>query len=91
MVTAIISALGNIPVKRTVAMTGEITLRGNVLPIGGLMEKTLAAYRSGISDVLIPEDNLKDLDNIDIEAKKHLKFIPCKTIDDVISNSLIKM
>ena len=84
MVTAMISALGNIPVKRDVAMTGEITLRGKVLPIGGLKEKTLAAYRAGIKTVLIPEDNLRDLDDIDTEARRALKFIPCKTASDVL-------
>ena len=91
MVTAIISALADIPVKRTVAMTGEVTLRGKVLPIGGLKEKTLAAYRSGISTVLIPKDNLKDLDDIDTEAREHLTFIPCETVDDVLLNALIKI
>ena len=90
MVTAMVSALGNIPVKRDVAMTGEITLRGKVLPIGGLKEKTLAAYRAGITTVLIPADNMRDLDEIDSEARANLKFIPCKTADDVLANSLIK-
>ena len=84
MVSAMVSALGNIPVKRDFAMTGEITLRGKVLPIGGLKEKTLAAYRSGISTVLIPADNMRDLDDIDAEAREHLKFIPCKTAKDVL-------
>ena len=88
MVTAMVSALGNISVKRDIAMTGEITLRGNVLPIGGLKEKTLAAYRAGISTVLIPADNMRDLDEIDAEAKSHLKFIPCKTAKDVLSVAL---
>ena len=90
MVTAIVSALGGIPVRRDVAMTGEITLRGKVLPIGGLKEKTLAAYRAGISTVLIPADNMRDLDEIDSEARANLRFIPCKTADDVLANSLIK-
>ena len=90
MVTAIVSALGNIPVKRDVAMTGEITLRGKVLPIGGLKEKTLAAYRAGIKTVLIPEDNLRDLDDIDAEAKENLVFIPCKNASDVLSAALCK-
>lgn len=90
MVTAMVSALGNIPVKRDVAMTGEITLRGKVLAIGGLKEKTLAAYRAGIKTVLIPEDNLRDLDEIDVEARANLKFIPCKTADDVLSNALVR-
>ena len=88
MVTAMVSALGNIPVKRDVAMTGEITLRGKVLAIGGLKEKTLAAYRAGIQTVLIPEDNLRDLDDIDSEAREHLKFIPCKTAEDVLCAAL---
>ena len=88
MVTAIVSALSGIPVRRDVAMTGEITLRGKVLPIGGLKEKTLAAYRAGISTVLIPEENLRDLDDIDTEAKSHLSFITCKTADDVLGAAL---
>lgn len=89
MVTAIISALGNHPVKRDVAMTGEITLRGKVLPIGGLKEKTLAAFRAGVSTVLIPEDNMRNLDDIDSEAREHLTFIPCSRADDVLKNALI--
>ena len=89
MVTAITSALGNIPVRNDVAMTGEITLRGNVLAIGGLKEKTLAAYRAGVSTVLIPEHNMRDLDDIDSEARDHLTFIPCRTADDVLKNALI--
>ena len=87
MVTAIVSALGNIPVRRDVAMTGEVTLRGNVLPIGGLKEKTLAAYRAGISTVIIPEDNLRDLDEIDTEARANLNFIPCKTASEVLTHA----
>ncbi len=91
MVTAIVSALSGIPVKRDVAMTGEITLRGNVLPIGGLKEKTLAAYRAGIDTVLIPEANMRDLDDIDTEAKANLKFITCKTADDVLGAALARI
>ena len=90
MVRAMVSALGGIPVRRDVAMTGEITLRGKVLPIGGLKEKTLAAYRAGIKTVLIPADNMRDLDEIDSEARSNLSFIPCKTAEDVLTNSLIK-
>ena len=90
MVTAMVSALGNIPTKRDVAMTGEITLRGKVLAIGGLKEKTLAAYRSGVKTVLIPEDNMRDLDEIDPEARENLTFIPCKTADDVLLNALVR-
>ena len=88
MVTAIVSALGNIPVKKDIAMTGEITLRGKVLAIGGLKEKTLAAYRSGVTTVLIPEDNMRDLDEVDSVVLKSLKFIPCKTADDVLTHAL---
>ena len=88
MVTAMVSALSNIPAKRDVAMTGEITLRGKVLPIGGLKEKTLAAYRAGISTVLIPEENQRDLDDIDTEARNHLKFITCSSADDVLMAAL---
>ena len=90
MVTAIVSALSNIPVRCDVAMTGEITLRGKVLAIGGLREKTLAAYRSGIKTVLIPEDNMRDIDEVDAEAREHLKFIPCKTAEDVLTNALAR-
>ena len=89
MVTAIISALGNYPVRRDIAMTGEITLRGKVLAIGGLKEKTLAAYRAGVKTVLIPEANLRDLDDIDKEAKENLTFIPCSDANDVLKNALV--
>ena len=88
MVTAIISALGNYRVRRDVAMTGEITLRGKVLAIGGLKEKTLAAYRAGVKTVLIPEANVRDLDDIDKEAKENLTFIPCATATDILKNAL---
>lgn len=88
MVTAIVSALSNTPVRRDVAMTGEITLRGKVLAIGGLKEKTLAAYRAGVKTVLIPEDNMRDIDEIDKEARENLKFIPCRTAEDVLTNAL---
>ena len=88
MVTAIVSALSMTPVKRDIAMTGEISLRGRILPIGGLKEKTLAAYRSGIKAVIIPKDNLKDLDDIDSEAKDNLTFIPCENATEVLSQVL---
>ena len=71
-------------------MTGEITLRGKVLPIGGLKEKTLAAYRAGVRTVLIPEANLRDLDEIDTEAREHLHFISCKNASDVLAAALAK-
>ncbi len=89
MVTALVSALADIPVRRDVAMTGEITLRGKVLPIGGLKEKTMAAYNAGVKTVLIPFDNLKDLNDIDPLARENLKFIPCRTLSDVLDNALI--
>ncbi|MBR2466484.1 MAG: endopeptidase La [Clostridia bacterium] len=90
MVTAIVSALGGIPVRRDVAMTGEVTLRGKVLPIGGLKEKTLAAYRAGIKTVLVPKDNVPDLDDIDTEARNALEFIPCSTAEDVLRTALVR-
>ncbi len=88
MMTALVSALSGIPVRRDVAMTGEITLRGNVLPIGGLKEKTMAAYTAGVNTVLIPADNIGDLDEIDPVAKEHLHFIPCRRASDVLSVAL---
>ena len=77
MATAIISVLTGIPVRKDVAMTGEITLRGRVLPIGGLKEKLLAALRGGIKTVVIPEENVKDLADIPDEVKKKLEIVPC--------------
>jgi ATP-dependent Lon protease len=70
-------------------MTGEITLRGKVLPIGGLKEKTLAAYRSGIKTVLIPEENMRDLAKIDAMARDNLQFIPCRRASDVLQAALL--
>ena len=84
MAMAIVSAAGNRPARNDVAMTGEITLRGNVLPIGGLNEKLLAAKRSGIKTVLIPKENVKDLTEIAEEAKKDLSIIPIETIEDAL-------
>ena len=89
MVTSIVSALTEIKVKKSVGMTGEITLRGRVLPIGGLKEKLLAAKRGGIKTVLIPVDNKKDLIDIPDNIKNKLKIIPVSSIDDVISNALV--
>jgi ATP-dependent Lon protease len=77
-------------VRRDVAMTGEITLRGRVLPIGGLKEKLLAALRAGITTVFIPKDNEKDLADIPENVKKHLKLIPVAHVDDVISQALAR-
>ena len=88
MVTSIVSALTEIKVKSTVAMTGEITLRGRILPIGGLKEKLLAAKRGGIKTVLIPIDNKKDLAEIPDNIKSELEIIPVAMIDEVIFNAL---
>ena len=88
MMTALVSALSGIPVRRDVAMTGEITLRGAVLPIGGLREKTMAAYAAGVKTVLIPADNTGDLEEIDPAARDNLTFIPCRRADEVLRVAL---
>jgi ATP-dependent Lon protease len=88
MCTAIVSVLTGIPVRRDVAMTGEITLRGRVLPIGGLKEKLLAALRGGIKTVLIPKDNEKDLSEIPDNVKRGLTIIPVSSADEVLANAL---
>ncbi|HEU4381746.1 MAG TPA: endopeptidase La [Hyphomicrobiaceae bacterium] len=88
MVTAIISVMTGIPVRKDVAMTGEITLRGRVLPIGGLKEKLLAALRAGIKTVVIPEENVKDLAEIGDEVKSHLTIVPASRMDDVLKVAL---
>ena len=90
IVTALVSALTGIPAKRDVAMTGELSLRGRALAIGGLKEKTMAAYSCGIKTVLIPADNMKDLDKIDKEARAHLNIIPCESVSDVLKNALVQ-
>ena len=89
MTTAIISALTNRPVRRDVAMTGEITLRGRVLPIGGLKEKSMAAYRVGIKTVIIPEGNVSDLYEVDPVVKSALEFRPVSGIDQVLEAALM--
>ncbi len=88
MVTSIVSVLTGIPVKSDMAMTGEITLRGRVLPIGGLKEKLLAALRGGLKTVLIPQDNEKDLADIPDNVKRGLKIIPVRTVDELLGNAL---
>jgi ATP-dependent Lon protease len=89
MVTSIVSVLSGIPVKRELAMTGEITLRGRIFPIGGLKEKLLAALRAGIKTVLIPSENEKDLAEIPDNVKKGLNIIPVKSVDDVLRLALV--
>jgi ATP-dependent Lon protease len=90
MATALASLFSDSPVRNDVAMTGEITLRGVVLPIGGLKEKSLAALRAGIAEILIPKGNVKDLDDIPFEAKERLHFRPVQTIDEVLAIALIR-
>lgn len=91
MATAIISVMTGIPVRHDVAMTGEITLRGRVLPIGGLKEKLLAAARGGIKTVLIPEDNAKDLTEISDAIKGGMEIIPVSRLDEVIAKALVRV
>lgn len=88
MATALVSALTKSPVRNDIAMTGEITLRGRVLPIGGLKEKSLAAYRAGITDIIIPEENKLDIDDVPQEIRRKLNFIPVNSMDMVLSNAL---
>jgi ATP-dependent Lon protease len=88
MATAIVSALTGRPVYKHVGMTGEITLRGRVLPIGGVREKVLAAHRAGLKTVLLPEKNLKDLFDLPKTAKSELRIIPVKHMDDVLKLAL---
>lgn len=88
LTTAIISSLTNRAVSNDLAMTGEVTLRGNVLAIGGLREKTMAAYRSNIHNIIIPHSNLKDLDEVEDVVKQNIKFIDVKTMDDVVKYAL---
>lgn len=90
MVTSIVSTLTGIPVKRDVAMTGEVTLRGRVLPIGGLKEKLLAALRGGISTVLIPAENEKDLEDVPANVREGLKIIPVSHVDEVLKVAFTK-
>ncbi|AWJ90098.1 endopeptidase La [Azospirillum baldaniorum] len=90
MITSIVSVLTGIAVRKDVAMTGEITLRGRVLPIGGLKEKLLAALRGGLKHVLIPKDNEKDLAEIPDNVKRGLEIIPVSTVDDVLKHALVR-
>ena len=91
MATAIVSVLTGIPIRKDIAMTGEITLRGRVLPIGGLKEKLLAALRGGIKKVMIPEDNARDLVDIPDNVKNQLEIVPVATVDEALRNALTRM
>lgn len=88
MATAILSAFTKKSVKKSVAMTGEITLRGKVLAIGGLKEKSLAAYRQGIKTIIIPKANQKDLEEIPEEIRKEITFITAETVDMVFNEAI---
>ena len=89
LTTALISCLSGRPVRGDVAMTGEITLHGNVLPIGGLREKSMAAYREGMKTVLIPQDNVSDLYDVDPVVKKAIHFVPVSDLSQVLSTALV--
>jgi ATP-dependent Lon protease len=90
LITAMVSALTGVPVRRNVAMTGEITLRGRVLPIGGLKEKVLAAHRAGIDTIIVPIDNKKDIDEIPEVIRKELKFVFAAEMETVLNTALVK-
>lgn len=87
--TALLSALTNRPVRHDIAMTGEVTLRGRVMPIGGLREKTMAALRAGLHTVIVPQENEKDLDDIDQSVRKQLRFVTVETVDAVFAEALV--
>jgi ATP-dependent Lon protease len=88
MVTALASLLSGRPVKHTVGMTGEVTLQGRVLPIGGLKQKVLAAHAAGLTDVVMPERNRGDLDDIPAEVREQMSFHPVMTVDEVLDLAL---
>ena len=88
---SLISALSNKKVRQDIAMTGEISIRGRVLPIGGLKEKTMAAYRTGIKTVILPRDNESDLQEIDKTVYDALKFITCEHLDEIVSEVFIDL
>lgn len=90
MITALVSELSSTPVRHDIAMTGEITLTGRVLPIGGLPEKSMAAFRNGIRTILIPKDNLSDLDEVDELIKSSVTFVPVDCVSQVLENALVK-
>lgn len=90
LTTALISALSGVPVRCDIAMTGEITLHGNVLPIGGLKEKSMAAFSEGIRTILIPKENVADLHDVDAEVKKAVRFVPVSDLSEVLGEALLK-
>jgi ATP-dependent Lon protease len=90
LASALISALTGRPVRSNVAMTGEVTLRGRVLPIGGLKEKALAAHRAGIEIVIMPDENKRDIDDIPLNVREKLRFLPVNSMDEVLAAALEK-
>jgi ATP-dependent Lon protease len=90
MATAIVSIMTGIPIRRDIAMTGEITLRGRILPIGGLKEKLLAALRGGLKKILIPEENAKDLAEIPDAVKNALEIVPVSRMEEVLIHALVR-
>ena len=89
MATALVSALTGKPIRKEVGMTGEITFRGRVLPIGGLKEKTLSAHRAGLTKIIFPKENEKDLDDIPESVREELKFVLVSHVDEVLQHALI--
>ena len=90
MTTALVSALTGKPVRQDVAMTGEVTLTGKVLPVGGIREKVLAAHRAGIHKVLLPKENERDLDEIPSSVQKEIEFVFLENVDDALKHALVK-
>ena len=90
MCTSVVSALTKIPVRNDLAMTGEITLRGKVLPVGGIKEKVLAAHRAGIKKILLPKENERDIDDIPDNVRKKLEFVLMENMDQVLEQALVK-
>ena len=90
MCTAIISTLTDTPVRKDIAMTGEITLRGKVLPVGGIREKVLAAHRAGIKKVLLPAENERDIEDIPKNVRKQMEFVLLHTVDEALEQALVK-
>ena len=88
MFTSLVSALTGVPVRKDIAMTGEITLRGRILPVGGIKEKVLAAYRAGIRTVLLPEDNIKDTDEIPQQVRRNIRFVPLSIEKEALTEAL---
>ncbi|MEJ2441775.1 MAG: magnesium chelatase domain-containing protein, partial [Patescibacteria group bacterium] len=90
MATALVSALTGLPTRRDVAMTGEITLRGRVLEIGGVKEKVIAAHRAGLKTVILPKDNKKDLEDVPAKTKKDINFVFVNRLEDVLKTAMKK-